>query len=161
MKKLCIIILILFTVPLCSFAPNKKVSIIDIWETKPICRDIMLEYRKVKILNAIIKIEKPRTLQQAKDAYKRELAVGILQIRPVMVDEVNRILGYRKYSHYDAADSTKAVEMFFIYQDRYNSKYLPNKAAYLWVAGSNYNRATTTQWKNINSYWNRVKTYLK
>ena len=78
-----------------------------------------------------------------------------------MVDEVNRILGYRKYSHYDAADSTKAVEMFFIYQDRYNSKYLPNKAAYLWVAGSNYNRATTTQWKNINSYWDKVKTYLK
>ena len=108
MKRLCIITLILFTVPLCSFAPSKKVSIIDIWESKPICKDIMLEYRKVKILNAIIKIEKPITLQQAKDAYKRELAVGILQIRPVMVDEVNRILGYRKYSHCDAADSTKA-----------------------------------------------------
>lgn len=46
--------------------------------------------------------------------------VGVLQIRKVIVDDCNRILGYDKYSYEDRKDSIKSVEMFNVIQDHYN-----------------------------------------
>lgn len=46
--------------------------------------------------------------------------VGVLQIRKVIVDDCNRILGYNKYSYEDRKDSLKSVEMFNVIQDHYN-----------------------------------------
>ena len=49
--------------------------------------------------------------------------VGVLQIRKVIVDDCNRILGYDKYSYEDRKDSLLSVEMFNVIQEYYN----PNK----------------------------------
>lgn len=45
---------------------------------------------------------------------------GILQIRQIYVDEVNRILGYKEYSLLDAYDVGRSLEMFDILQGRHN-----------------------------------------
>lgn len=45
---------------------------------------------------------------------------GILQIRQIYVDEVNRILGYDKYTLSDAYDVNKSLEMFDILQNYHN-----------------------------------------
>lgn len=45
---------------------------------------------------------------------------GILQIRQIYVDEVNRILGYDKYTLSDAHDVDKSLEMFDILQNHHN-----------------------------------------
>lgn len=45
---------------------------------------------------------------------------GILQIRQIYVDEVNRILGYDKYTLSDAHDVDKSIEMFDILQNHHN-----------------------------------------
>lgn len=44
-----------------------------------------------------------------------ENAAGILQIRPIMVDEVNRILGEVVYTLQDRFDIDKSLEMCVIY----------------------------------------------
>jgi len=46
--------------------------------------------------------------------------LGIFQITPIYVDEVNRILGEEVYDHADALNPEKAVEMFSIYQNYKN-----------------------------------------
>lgn len=45
---------------------------------------------------------------------------GILQIRQIYVDEVNRILGCNKYTLSDAYDIDKSLEMFDILQKHHN-----------------------------------------
>ena len=42
-------------------------------------------------------------------------AVGILQIHPIMVKDVNRILGEDRYSLADRRDVRKSVEVFCVY----------------------------------------------
>lgn len=46
--------------------------------------------------------------------------LGCLQITPIYVKEVNRILGEEKYSHEDAFNPEKALEMFSVVQDYHN-----------------------------------------
>ena len=45
---------------------------------------------------------------------------GILQIRQIYVDEVNRILGYKEYNLLDAYDIDRSLEMFDILQSYHN-----------------------------------------
>jgi hypothetical protein len=148
-------------VPLVGFAPNYIEHVAHIYAPTPIKCNMELEYRKIRILYAIMAIECPKTPEQAKHAYWREGALGKLQERPVMVAEVNRILGYNKYVHKDALDSIKAVEIFNIYQSFHNPNWDMQKAAYLWVAGSNYKNATKEQWNRMNRYWRLVSKQIK
>lgn len=46
--------------------------------------------------------------------------IGIFQITPIYVAEVNRILGNKEYYHTDAFDTEKSVRMFSVVQDRRN-----------------------------------------
>jgi len=49
-----------------------------------------------------------------------EQAIGLLQIRDVMLKEVNRIAGYEKYTVKDCLDSLKSIEMFWVVQTYHN-----------------------------------------
>ena len=46
--------------------------------------------------------------------------LGLMQITPVYVAEANRILGEERFSHTDALDPDRALEMFRIVQDFHN-----------------------------------------
>jgi hypothetical protein len=69
----------------------------------------------------------------------KEQAIGILQIRPIMVEDVNRILGEKKYEHSDAWEPKASVEMATIYLEHYGSRLggEPSIRDYglLWCAG--------------------------
>jgi hypothetical protein len=54
--------------------------------------------------------------------------VGILQITPIFVEEVNRILGERKYTLEDRLDKYKSIEMFNVLNDKYNPERCFTKA---------------------------------
>jgi hypothetical protein len=62
-------------------------------------------------------------------------AVGILQIWPVMVAEVNRILGYKKYQLSDRLSDKKSIEMFEIYQQHYNPSMNFEIMTRIWCSG--------------------------
>lgn len=63
---------------------------------------------------------------------KKSGALGILQIKKIYVDEVNRILKLRKskkrYKYSDRLNIQKSKEMFEIYQSHHNPKRNINKA---------------------------------
>ncbi len=84
----------------------------------------------------------------------KEDAVGCLQIRPIMLREVNRLLGYNKYNLFDRWSKSKSIEMFEIIRQN-----TPNPTdeilARNWNGGWNgYKKQSTLK------YWNKVKQQL-
>lgn len=107
---------------------------------------IMPEF-EIKVPEAIYYTVTPQDMLQAmiwvesgnkgKDAYNpnEPQAAGKLQIWPIMVKEVNRILGYNKYTLQDRLDDKKAEEMFWVYQKYYNPDLDLDKMARIWCGG--------------------------
>lgn len=87
-------------------------------------------------------------------------AAGCLQIRPVMVKEVNRILlikkDTQKYTLQDRLNRKKSIEMFKIWKNHHHAKSSFEKIARNWNGGGNGYLLNCTK-----SYWKSVKKQLK
>ena len=83
-----------------------------------------------------------------------EDAVGCLQIRPIMLREVNRLLGYNKYQLKDRWSKTKSIEMFNVIKEHTKNP-TNEKLARNWNGGWNgYKKQSTLK------YWYKVKEQL-
>lgn len=90
-------------------------------------------------------------------------AVGILQLHKVYVDDVNRIVGYNKYSYNDRYDVRKSEEMTRIVLTHYGKHYerKTGKRCTDEVLARIHNRGYS-QWddKLGERYWNKVKQFM-
>ena len=87
-------------IPIFSF-----ISTQSMWYDKPIEQPIAID----TLLNAVMAVESNFDSM----AYNsKENAAGVLQIRPIMVREVNRLLGEDKYTLKDRWNKAKSIEMF-------------------------------------------------
>lgn len=88
-----------------------------------------------------------------------EEAVGALQIRPIMVREVNRILRIQKsdkrFALKDRYDRDKTIEMFLIWKDFHHSDSDYETIARNWNGGPKGYRNPRTE-----KYWNKVQDQL-
>ena len=84
----------------------------------------------------------------------KEDAVGVLQIRPIMVAEVNRLIGKDSFTLSDRWSVHKSISMFNVI--RSHTKNPTNeKLARNWNGGwKGYKKKSTLK------YWNRVKKLL-
>ena len=94
------------------------------------------------------------------DAYARgENAVGVLQIRPIMVNEVNRLLNKQKsdkfYTLDDRWSEEKSIEMFYVIYDYYHKTSSYEKIARCWNGGPK-----GLQKKQTKKYWRKVQKRL-
>ena len=80
--------------------------------------------------------------------------LGILQITPIFVDEVNRLVGKDIFTHQDALSPEKSLQMLAIYQEHKNPTHDTDKAIQLHNPKGGYAYARKVK-KNIA----RVKTY--
>ena len=90
---------------------------------------------------------------------KREDACGVLQIRPIMINDVNRILSKKNtpkvYTLNDRWNKTKSIEIFYIIQEYYSPNGTPERIARVWNGGPNgYKKPQTL------AYWHKVKKQL-
>jgi hypothetical protein len=87
-------------------------------------------------------------------------SVGLLQIRPIMVREVNRILRKqgldKRFKNSDRRDGDKSIEMFNIWADAYHLNSSYEKMARNWNGGPKGYKKTATS-----NYWAKVKNYAK
>jgi len=102
------------------------------------------------------------------NAKSRDGSVGVIQIKPVMVKEVNRICKIqgldKKFTLADRNNPVKSSEMFWIYQEFYNpdlnldslSKEDMAVLARKWNGGPNGHLKRTT-----NKYWRKVSNRVK
>ena len=84
----------------------------------------------------------------------KEDAVGCLQIRPIMLREVNRLLGFNKYKLADRWSKAKSIEMFNVIKE-HTTNPTDEKLARNWNGGWNgYKKQSTLK------YWYKVKEQL-
>jgi hypothetical protein len=84
-----------------------------------------------------------------------ENAVGIVQIRPIMVRDCNRIIGYAKWTLADRLDVERSWQMFRLYS-RY---YAPNGTPEIW--SRNWNGGPQGHKKSATlKYWRLVQSQL-
>lgn len=86
----------------------------------------------------------------------KENAVGYLQIRPIMIRDINRIVGYKKFNLKDRWNKKKSIQMFVIYQDYYNPEWDFEIGAKIWNGGPTgyLKNETNKYWEDINDYIN-------
>lgn len=90
-------------------------------------------------------------------------AVGILQIRPMYVNEVNRIVGEQRYTLADRYSVKKSIEMFQIIQEYYNPQHSVERAIQLHnpTATLNYHDKVVAQIRELRNQENYVYQYAK
>jgi len=107
-----------------------------------------------KVINAIAMVEsKGNASAKSKDC------VGLLQIRPVLVNDCNEYLklkkGNKRYTLKDRLNPNKSKEMFILYQKRYNPTNNIEKAIRLWNGGCGYSKAKTEDYyRKVMKYYN-------
>ncbi len=87
---------------------------------------------------------------------KEEDAKGIVQIKPIMIRDVNKILGKETYTHNDAYDPVKSFIMFLIYQEHYYPNGNPEIWSRAWNGGP-----TGPYKKSTKEYWQDIKERMK
>jgi len=89
-------------------------------------------------------------------AYNRaEDAAGIAQIRPIMLADCNRIMGYDRWTLADRFNPVKSLAMFLVYSRYYAPNGTPETWARNWCAGPKGHTKSCSI-----PYWNRVKKVL-
>jgi soluble lytic murein transglycosylase-like protein len=124
------------------------ISTQSMWYDRPIEQPIPID----TLLMAVMAVESNFDTM----AYNaKEDAVGVLQIRPIMVREVNRLLGEDKYTLKDRWSKAKSIEMFNILRSHLKGA-SDEQIARTWNGGYNGKNIPETL-----QYWNKVKKYTQ
>ena len=122
------------------------ISTQSMWYDKPIKQPIAID----TLLMAVMAVESNFDTM----AYNsKENAVGVLQIRPIMVREVNRLLGENKYTLKDRWNKAKSIEMFNVIRSHLKGA-SDEEIARTWNGGYNGKNIPQTL-----QYWKKVKQY--
>jgi len=124
------------------------ISTQSMWYDRPIVETIPID----TLLNAVMAVESNFDTM----AYNsKENAAGVLQIRPIMVREVNRLLGEDKYTLKDRWSKAKSIEMFNVLRSHLKGA-SDEQIARVWNGGYNGKNIPQTM-----QYWNKVKKYTQ
>ena len=78
-------------------------------------------------------------------------SVGLLQIRPVILADANRILGQDKYKDEDRLSAVKSIEIFNVIQNHYNPSHDRQLALKIWNsrASVGYHRKVMAEYERL------------
>jgi len=118
------------------------------------------EIHSNRLIEALIQVESNGKEDCIGDKHLIIPSVGVLQIRPIMVREVNRILKRlgedKRYKNKDRYSREKSVEMFTIWRDYHHQNDSDEVIARCWNGGpKGYKRKATLY------YWEKVQKALK
>jgi hypothetical protein len=123
MKRLMIIILLLLSKGLQG---DTELPDTGFWEHRRHLRHVS---------NIIDRLQVLESQNDPKAFNKREQAAGILQIRPIMVREINRLLREERYTLEDRWCPDTSREMFITYQNIVNPTWDEELACKKWNGG--------------------------
>ena len=132
-----------------------KIEPITILETKPITPIEVIIPDTPSIVDALIQVESRGNDSAVGDVHLGEPSIGVLQIRPIMVREINRILKLKgsshKYKNKDRFSRDKSIEMFTIWKEFHHKDSDYEKIARSWNGGPKgpKNPKTYSYWKNV------------
>ena len=87
------------------------------------------------------------------NAINSKQAVGYLQLTPILVKDVNRIIGTNNYTLENRNDRELSIEMFNIIMDNYNPQHDKHLAMKIWnpYAKLSYHRAVMNKYEELKS----------
>ena len=152
MKRLILLL------PVLGWMGSRELHTITPMDTiEPSLIEVKIEEPKFVVPEYILDVE---PLIEAMIMVEKEEAVGCLQIRPIMVREVNRILKIQKsdleYTLEDRWSREKSIEMFHIVNGYHNKNSTYEEIARAWNGGPNWFKKGLTK-----RYWKRVQKQLK
>lgn len=144
MRKIMYLLLLVCSMGLMSVECAASTTAVD---KKIDIQQIKTEYDYTQLIEAIIAVESEGNVNAVS---ANGNCCGVLQITPILVKEVNQILGSDKYSLQDRFDREKSIEMFYIMQHAHNPSHDLRKAVAIW------NRS---QWyyKKVMNQYNKTK----
>lgn len=104
------------------------------------------------LFRAICKVESNNNPKAIGDRHLRgREAVGIAQIRPILVYETNRLIGYNKFILIDRYSISKSKEIFEIYLSKWGKEKTIEQKARIWNGGpkGDKKKATLKYWQKI------------
>ena len=113
----------------------------------------------INLIKALIQVESRGKEDCIGDKHLIIPSIGVLQIRPIMVKEVNRILKKlnkdQRYKNKDRYSRIKSIEMFNIWKDYHHKNDSDEVIARCWNGGpKGWKRKATLH------YWSKVKKEL-
>lgn len=129
-------------------------------ESKPIKPIELIDVKPIEsLIEALIVVESQGNDSAIGDTHLNSPSVGVLQIRPIMVREVNRILKIKgskeRYTLKDRWDREKSIEMFMVWFNHHHSDSNFEEIARSWNGGSK----GPTNPKTL-KYWLKVENEL-
>ena len=123
-------------------------------------KTINKEIHANRLIEALIQVESSGKEDCVGDKHLIIPSIGVLQIRPIMVREVNRILKIqgkdKRYKNKDRYSRVKSIEMFIIWRDYHHKDDSDEVISRCWNGGpKGYKRKKTLH------YWNKVQKALK
>ena len=124
------------------------ISTQSMWYGRPIIQPIQID----TLLNAVMAVESNFDTM----AYnEKEDAAGCLQIRPIMVREVNRLVGKDSFTLDDRWSKAKSIQMFNVLRSHLKGA-SDEQIARTWNGGYNGKNIPQTL-----QYWIKVKQYTQ
>ena len=139
--------------------PNTICDSRELIEEKPI--NLLKQSNKPpNLIQALIHIESSGNDSCIGDKHMKSPSIGCLQIRPIMVCEVNRILKIqqnpKRFKNKDRWSRVKSIEMFNIWKNYHHKNSTNEVIARCWNGGpKGYKNPSTLR------YWSKIKKYLK
>ena len=139
--------------------PNRRhIEHVTVLEPTPI-KELVIEPVIDKLITALIQVESMGNDSAVGDTHLSEPSVGVLQIRPIMVREVNRILKKQKsskrYKRKDRFNRNKSIEMFIIWKNYHHPEGGFETIARNWNGGPRGYKNPRTE-----HYWAKVQLEL-
>jgi hypothetical protein len=112
------------------------------------------------LIEALIKVESGGKADAVGDSHLDSPSIGVLQIRPIMVREVNRILKKRKvdtrFKLKDRFSRLKSIKMFNVWKNHHHRNDNFETIARSWNGGPR-----GPSFKSTKVYWGKVKSKLE
>lgn len=89
------------------------------------------------------------------------LAVGAFQIHPIMVDDVNRILGRREFTLYDRWSKERSRQTFLVFATHYGRGKSAEWIARAWNGSPRWEHKSASVKANTARYWSKVQGQLQ
>jgi hypothetical protein len=118
------------------------------------------ELSNTQLVEALIQVESSGKEDCVGDKHLIVPSIGVLQIRPIMVREVNRILkklgDNKRYTNKDRYSRVKSIEMFNVWKDFHHKDHSDEVVSRCWNGGpKGWRRKKTLH------YWDKVQKALK
>jgi len=162
MKKLSILLVSILLLPV-LFSNQDASNLVKLQEPinlAPKEIEVISQPNEVDLINALINVESRGNDSAVGDKHLvGNEAIGALQIRPIMVREVNRILKIKKsdkrFKMSDRWDREKTIEMFLIWKNFHHSDDNFETVARNWNGGPRGFKNPRTE-----KYWTKVQQEL-